>query len=349
MSLSSVSSTRHLSGLEVAAERPVLALDPDLEEAVVDGLQVREPPLGGELALVQDDDRGAEGLDVGQDVRGEEDLDVLVRGDVGDELQDLRPALGVEVRGRLVEEEELGVVDQGLGHLEPLLHAGRVGVEEPVARFFEPDVKEDLMGPLHGFLPRHAGELAEIGGVGHGVHAGDEAVVLGHVADGPADGGLFATDVVAEDGPLPFFGREEAEEDAQERALAGAVRAEQPDGAVAEAEAHVVERPDIPIAETQVLDFDAHRRRLVYSPFDTAFKKKSSRGPWGLLHGQMVPESFPTLSEKTLRAPAVILRNRDRGRAGKPTWQRDRPGCHRPVSTNGDGAPSSGPCCRIPR
>ena len=104
-------------------------------------------------------------------MRGDQDLDVLGRGDVLDELQDLLAAVRVQVGRRLVEEEELGIVDEGLGQLEPLLHPGRIRVEEPVPGLAEPDVEQDLVGPLHGLLTGHARQLAEIGGEGNGVHA----------------------------------------------------------------------------------------------------------------------------------------------------------------------------------
>ena len=218
-------------------------------------------PSAASLPLVEDDDRLAERLDVVEDVRGQEDLDRLVGRDVPDELEDLGPAGRIEVRGRLVEEEDLRVVDEGLGQLEPLLHARRIGVEEPVAGLAEADVEEDLVGPLHGLLAGHAGELAEIGREGDGVHAGDETVALGHVADRAADHGLLAADVVVEDPALAALRDEEAEEDAEEGALAGPVGPEKAHRPLAQAHGHAVQGDDLAVAEAQVLDFDAHGRR----------------------------------------------------------------------------------------
>ena len=134
-----------------------------------------------------------------KDMRRDEDVDVFFRGDVLDEVQDLDPALRVEVARRLVEEKELRVVDERLGQLQPLFHPGRIGLEQAVAGFAEADIEKDVMGPFHRFLARHPRKLAEIGGERHGVHAGDEAIVLGHVADEPPDRELVLADVVAED------------------------------------------------------------------------------------------------------------------------------------------------------
>jgi len=96
----------------------------------LDGPQVVHAAFRGDTALLEDDDRLAERFDVVEDVRGEDHLDGLVRGDVADELEDLGPAGRVEVRGRLVQEQDLGIVDEGLGQLEALLHARGIGVEE---------------------------------------------------------------------------------------------------------------------------------------------------------------------------------------------------------------------------
>ncbi len=87
----------------------------------------------------------------------------LVRRDVADELEDLglRP-VGSRFEVGSSRNRILRVVDEGLGQLQPLFHARRIGVEEPVAGFAEADVEEDLVGPLHGLLAGHAGELAEV-------------------------------------------------------------------------------------------------------------------------------------------------------------------------------------------
>ena len=227
----------------------------------MDGPEIFHPAFGGELPFIEDDDRLAERLDIVEDVRRQEDLDRLMGRDVPDELEDLGPAGRIEVRGRLVEEEDLGIVDEGLGQLEALLHARGVRVEEPVSRFAEADVEKDLVGALHGFLAGHARELAEIGGEGHGVHAGDETVALGHVADRAADHGLLAADVVVEDLALAALRDEETQEDAEERALAGPVRPQEADRPLAQAHGHAVQGDDLAVAEAEVLDFDAHRRR----------------------------------------------------------------------------------------
>ena len=106
---------------------------------------------------------------------------------------------------------------------------------------------------------------------------GDEAVVLGHIADGPADERPFGADVVAEDPPLALGRGQEPEQDAEERALSGAVRPQEPDGPAFELQAHAVEGGDLPVAEMEVVDFQAH----LYVYTGAGVKSSSSRRPGG--------------------------------------------------------------------
>ena len=56
----------------------------------------------------------------------------------------------VEAVGRLVEQQQVGVVDERLGQLHPLLHAGGVAADLAVALLVEPDVAQRLGGALPG-------------------------------------------------------------------------------------------------------------------------------------------------------------------------------------------------------
>ena len=73
-----------------------------------------------------------------------------------------RPA-GIHAVGRLVEDQQLRIVNDGRRQLEPLLHAGRIGFDLAIAGLAEPDVVEHFVGPLQRILRRHADQLAGIG------------------------------------------------------------------------------------------------------------------------------------------------------------------------------------------
>ena len=89
-------------------------------------LQLLGGALGGDLAVVEHGDAVGEFVGLVQVLRGEEDGDA-----VGDELADDLPHVvagaRVEAGGRLVEEDDPRVADQGHGDVEAALHAAGVG------------------------------------------------------------------------------------------------------------------------------------------------------------------------------------------------------------------------------
>ena len=106
-------------------------------------------PLRRDLPLVHHDDVVAGVLDVGQQVRRQDQVDVLVVAEIADELEHLVAPLRIHAVGRLVEEQQIGIVHERLRQLDALLHAGRVGLDVAVARLAEADVVEHLVRALH--------------------------------------------------------------------------------------------------------------------------------------------------------------------------------------------------------
>jgi hypothetical protein len=190
------------------------------------GAELFEGAVGDELAAVDDGDVGAEALDDLEDVGGEKDgraasdhaLKHGLEGAGGD---------GVYAFKGLVEEEDLGAVDDGGGECELFLHAvGEVG--------------DELFG-----LGGEAHEFEKLGGAGGGgggvetVHAADEAKVFGG-GEAAEEGEAFGDDadlafdfdgvgdgVEAEDLDAAGGGGEEAGEHLDGGGLAGAVGAEE--------------------------------------------------------------------------------------------------------------------------
>ena len=70
--------------------------------------------------------------------------------DADDQLQHVLAALRVHAVGRLVEEDQSRIVDDGLRQLDPLLHPGREPADQPVALLIDPDLVEHIVGPLPG-------------------------------------------------------------------------------------------------------------------------------------------------------------------------------------------------------
>ena len=86
-------------------------------------------PCGRNRALVEDDDVVARVLDVGQQVRRQDEVESLVVGDVANELEHLVAPLRVHAVGRLVEKQQIRIVHERLRQLDALLHAGGILVD----------------------------------------------------------------------------------------------------------------------------------------------------------------------------------------------------------------------------
>src|SRR5438094_7547770 len=180
---------------------------------------------GRDALLVHDDDVVAGVLDVGQQVRRQNQVDAFVVRQIADEIEHLVAPFRVHAVGRLVEEQQIGIVNERLRQLDPLLHAGRVGFDIAVARLAEADVEQHLVRALHRVDARQAGQLAAVRHEGDRVHAGNVPVGLRHVADARANLERRSGDVETEHAHLSAIGRDETEQRFDHRALPGAVRA----------------------------------------------------------------------------------------------------------------------------
>ena len=128
------------------------------------------------------------------------------------------------------------------------------------ALLLEPDLEQHLARPQHRDPARQAAQLAQVHHEVARGHPAGQALVLGHVADAPPQLEAARDGVDAEQPGRARVGLDEAEQRAHQRRLAGAVGAQQPDRAVRELEAHVVERDDVVVALGQARGGD--RRTL---------------------------------------------------------------------------------------
>ena len=105
---------------------------------------------------------------------------------------------------------------------------------------------EDLGGPFAGGRARQAGHPGHVGHEIGGRRVGWQAVVLGHVADELADGRAVGPDVEVHDRRLARGRCQQAEEDLDERALAGPVGADETDDPGFEIQGQAVEGDHAP-------------------------------------------------------------------------------------------------------
>ena len=100
-----------------------------------------------QLALVQNRDPIADVLHVGQQVAAHHDRLALVL-ELQDQVLHLAGADRVEAAGRLVEQDQLGIVDQRLGQADAAGHALGVFLELPLAGPVEADHLDQAVDPL---------------------------------------------------------------------------------------------------------------------------------------------------------------------------------------------------------
>ena len=197
-----------------------------------------------ELAGVDRQQEGADPLDLAEQVAGHHGRDPELRPGPMHQVEHLVASSRIEpVRG-LVEEQQLGVVDDRLRQLDPLLHAGRVAADRPIALLVQAHVAEHLGGPLARGSGRQPGHTAHVAHELRGGDIGREAVVLRQVAHELPDLRSAGGHVHLHHRRAAARRGEEAEQDLEQRALAGAVGAHKADDPRLHVERQGIQRRD---------------------------------------------------------------------------------------------------------
>ena len=217
--------TGHLLG------RDEVAVDADAHDVARDpGLERIRRVVGDDLTSVHHQQPVGEQVGFVEVVRAQHDRDALVVTQRSDVVPQVRSALRVESRGRLVEEHQHRRVHQTEGHVEPAaLTAGHLRQRPPL----EPGEVESR---------QEFGEAGRRVRLAHALQSslGDELLAedgagrrgrpdLGDVADPPPDLARFRTKVDAGDGRRTGGRTEQGGEHAQRGGLARTVGSEQTD------------------------------------------------------------------------------------------------------------------------
>ena len=172
--------------------------------------------------MVDDGDRVAGALDLVKQVRGQHDGPALV-GQAGDHRPHLVHARRVEPVHRLVQDEQLGVSEQARGHAQALAHAHRVRGDLVVGALGEADPGQRRRDPPGRVAAARRGQQAQVLPPG-------QVVVEAGLVDDRADPGqrlaALGRDRDAEQRHRAGVGPGQAEQGADQRGLAGAVRAQ---------------------------------------------------------------------------------------------------------------------------
>ena len=180
------------------------------------------------LAIVDDRDPFAELVRLIHVVRREQRrLPSFVQ--VAQDAPEVDAGLWVDPRGRLVEEEHLGLVHERASDHQPLRESARKLEHHRLRSFGERELLEQLVGAQARPPPRHAEETAVVVEVlPHGQRA-VECVRLRDDTDAPLYGCRVVSHVQAGDQRPPARRHDDRGQHPDRRRLAGAVRAEQPE------------------------------------------------------------------------------------------------------------------------
>ena len=192
-------------------------------DQLVDGALADHPPA------VDDRHRVAGALDLIEQVRGQHDGAALI-GQAGDHGPHLVHARRVEPVHRLVQDEQFRVREQARGHAQALAHAHRVRGHLVPGPFGQTDPGQRRRDPLRRRPAPGGGQQAEV------VAAGQVRVEAGLVDDRPDPGqgpAPLGRDRGAEQRHRAGVGPGQAEQGADQRGLARAVRAEVAEGGAA--------------------------------------------------------------------------------------------------------------------
>jgi len=239
--------------------------------------QVVDRPGGDDPAAVDDHDVLAHVLHQVELVAREDDADAGRRALAKDRRHRL-DAERVEAAERLVENEQLRIVDQGRPELDALLVAVRQGLELGAGAVGEPEPVEPARRRGLRLGRRQAMLLGEVAQLVGDLHPRVQAALLGHVAEpetmDPVDRPALPSDRAA-------IRSGEPEHAAHRRRLTGAVRPQEPDQTAGpDGERGSVERDDGPVALRQVGDLEQRVGPRAGSRWvDTVWRIQESKNP----------------------------------------------------------------------
>src|SRR6187401_2987744 len=234
--------------LRLGGETPIDLVEREAGIAGTVG-ELGDPTLGDEAAMGEDPDPIAQLLDLAEQVARKQHGEAAVTGQGLNEVEELGHAGRVDGRRRLVEDEDLRILDEGIGDAEPLEHAPRVGIGGMVGRVRQAHLLEELDDPRRRLRRVEAVQARRVVEV---LAAGEPAVksdAVRQVADPTLHLERVARRVEADDARLAVARLREAQEHEDRRRLARPVRPEESvDLARADAEGQVVDRDEIAVS-----------------------------------------------------------------------------------------------------
>ena len=218
------------------------------------GNQVIHMADAPDLAVVQDRDAVADKLHVGELMRGQEDRPAFLF-QPQDQVADVAVRDRVKARRRLVEEQQLGIVDERLRDADALEHAFGERAQRLLAGSLQADHLQQL---VHALLLDRAGQAEQAAVEADHFRSGHmliEVGRLGQVGDLLLD--INVAGGLAQNQDLARRREDQAQQSLDGRGLARAVGAEEAENlALVDIQADVVDGGDLFVLLDQVLDLD---------------------------------------------------------------------------------------------
>ena len=191
------------------------------------------------------------------EVRGDEDRDPLVAGEIDQQLPELIAGEGIHPRGWLVENQDFRLVDDRHGQGEPLTEAHWKLRCQVIDHLAQAKALQEIGDSL---LHCRLGEVEESGVELEVLPYGElrvERKALRHVADQPAELAVARLDFRAKEAGRPFRGRKQAGQHLHRGGLPASVGAEEAEDLTAfDPEARAIDGSEVPEAPGQVLRLD---------------------------------------------------------------------------------------------
>ncbi len=170
---------------------------------------------------------------------------------------------GVDAEGGLVEDDNLGRVDQHAGERELLLHAARERGRAPPLERRETRKAVEPIDPLLELTARHGEKVAEKSQVLLDREVLVEAEALGHVPDARTDVARLLVDAPSHESQLARIYGEKGDDAPHDGRLAAAVRADEAeDAAFPDVEADPADRLDGAVGLPQGAHLDGIHQKL---------------------------------------------------------------------------------------
>src|SRR2546422_1912855 len=246
--------------------------------------------------VVNQHDVVRDALDLIEDV-GRHDHVAAVAGEVGDRPQDVDPSRGVRPGERLIEDQDLRVVGEGLCKFRALAHPATVSAGGSVRRTREADDLQGRSGLLAGLRRRHPIEPQQGLNELLSRQPSVELILFRTLAETPLKGDVVPR-VLAEQRDLALVRMELPDEELEQRGLARAVRPYEAGDPFAEGSGECVEAEHlaVPLRDGRCFH-DAVHPVITSTAFIRTYVKRAAR--------TVAPSRIARAAGQSIPAPAA--------------------------------------------